>query len=267
MSAGRDRYGVEYWESVAERWTGRRTGRLWRTHSDAVNARWLSEWLPDGRARRCLKTDLFDEAVATGLFPCLADRAATVVGVDLTTATARRARERHPELRAARGDLRRLPFADGSFDVIVSNSSLDHFQVLADLVAALDELHRVLAPGGVLLLTLDNPANPVVALRNALPFRLARGLGIVPYYVGATVGPRRLPALLRERGFEVERVTTLLHCPRLVALRLAGALERLAGPRGQRLFLRGLLKCEGLAAWPTRSVSGHFVAARAVRPR
>lgn len=267
MKDGRDSYGAEYWESVAERWGDRRTGWLWRAHSDAVNARWLSEWLPEGRARRCLKTDLFDEAMATGLFPCLAARAVLVVGIDLTTATARRARERHPDLRASRGDVRQLPFADGSFDLVVSNSSFDHFPTLAELVASLTEVHRVLVPGGVLLLTLDNPANPVVAFRNALPFRLARGLRIVPYYVGATVGPRRLPALLRERGFEVERVTTLLHCPRLVSLRMAGVLERLAGPRAQRLFLRGLLKCEGLAAWPTRSVSGHFVAVRAVRPR
>mgnify|MGYP006138370175 CR=1 FL=1 len=34
--------------------------------------------------------------------------------------------------------------------------------------------------------------NPVVRLRNALPFGLLRRTGLVPYYVGATCGPRRL---------------------------------------------------------------------------
>jgi len=42
----------------------------------------------------------------------------------------------------------RLPFADGSFDLAVSNTVFEHVE---DLEAALSEIHRVLRPGGRLV--------------------------------------------------------------------------------------------------------------------
>src|SRR5204863_8026948 len=74
-----------------------------------------------------------------------------------------------PTRRSSDLDVRALPFADGSFDVVVSTSTLDHFQARADIDTALRELHRVLASDGLAVVTLDNPWNPLVALRNALP--------------------------------------------------------------------------------------------------
>jgi len=50
----------------------------------------------------------------------------------------------------ARLDVTRLGLADGSVDTVVCVSVLEHVD---DLTAALDELRRVVAPGGVLLLT------------------------------------------------------------------------------------------------------------------
>jgi SAM-dependent methyltransferase len=44
-----------------------------------------------------------------------------------------------------RGDARRLPFADASFDVVITSEVLEHIQ---DDVAAIAEMVRVLAPGG-----------------------------------------------------------------------------------------------------------------------
>ncbi len=43
----------------------------------------------------------------------------------------------------------RLPFPDGSFDVVTSTASLHHWKEPA---AALDDIHRVLKPGGQALL-------------------------------------------------------------------------------------------------------------------
>jgi SAM-dependent methyltransferase len=43
------------------------------------------------------------------------------------------------------GDVRRMPFADGAFDVIIDFGTLYH---IARSQAALDEIARVLAPGG-----------------------------------------------------------------------------------------------------------------------
>jgi SAM-dependent methyltransferase len=55
--------------------------------------------------------------------------------------------ERHPEIVA---DAAALPFADASFEFILSTEMLEH---VLDPVKVLAEMHRVLAPGGTLILT------------------------------------------------------------------------------------------------------------------
>ena len=240
------------WDAVLASWRETPGTALLRAYSDGANRRLLERWLP-ARAGRLLKTDVFDEAVAGGLSPFLASRAHEVVAVDASAAAVAAAQRRHPELEAHVADVRALPFDDGSFDAVVSNSTLDHFPTLVDVEAAVRELHRVLEPGGLLVLTLDNPWNPLVALRNALPFRPLARLGLVPYYVGATCGPHRLRRLLGDAGFQVEEVAAVLHVPRVVA-------------RGLRPRLRLLLAAEGVERWPTRFLTGQFVAARARKP-
>ncbi len=53
---------------------------------------------------------------------------------------------RYKGLRVMQASATRLPFGEGSFDAVVSRAVFEH---LPDLPAALDELNRVLAPGGV----------------------------------------------------------------------------------------------------------------------
>jgi ubiquinone/menaquinone biosynthesis C-methylase UbiE len=74
-----------------------------------------------------------------------------VVGLDLAAGMVGRARDL--ALRAgldgrglwSQGDGHRLPFADRSFDLVVSSFALHHWE---DAVGVLDEIARVLAPGG-----------------------------------------------------------------------------------------------------------------------
>jgi SAM-dependent methyltransferase len=242
-------YDSGHWDAVVTSWQETRGSSLLRAYSDEVNRRLLERWLPR-ECGRVLKTDVFDEAVAEGLTAFLATRAERVTAVDASAETVAAARRRRPELAARVADVRALPFEAGNFDAVVSTSTLDHFPSRADLETALGELHRVLAPGGVAIVTLDNPWNPLVALRNALPFR---PLALVPYYVGATLGPRGLRAALERAGFVVEELAAVMHAPRLAA-------------RVVRPPLRLLLAAERLERWPTRFVTGQFVAARARRP-
>lgn len=252
-----------YWDAVHSSWQRSRPQELWRRHSDAVDIAWLRALLPAGRARRMLKTDLFNEGIGPGLYPDLAPAAESVIGMDLSVGAARAAGAQYPALLAVGADVRRLPFASGSFDLIVSNSTLDHFESAADIPRSLVEMQRVLRTGGHLLVSLDNRANPFVALRNSAPGPLLQRLGIVPYYVGATFGPRRLRRALQESGFQVISASAVLHCPRVVAVAACSIVERLCGPAGRARFLRLLVGFERLGRLPTRYVSGHLIVVKA----
>jgi len=257
-----------YWDSVLAAWEPTLAHRLWRAHSDAVNVRLLRRWLvgtsPGGKV---LKTDLFDEAVGEGLYPELAARHGEVIGVDVAPAVVREARVRHPQMEAQVADVRTLPFDDGTFDVVVSNSTLDHFDSIAELALAASELSRVIRPGGRLLVTLDNRQNPVVALRTSLSFGAMRRLRIVPYFVGKTCGRRGLVAILERCGLRVRETTAVMHCPPKLAGAYAarGADSTLSSHDAER-YLDCVLRFEALASAPVRYFTGHFIAALAVKP-
>lgn len=250
-----------YWDRIRAGWNGTTHG-LWRAHSDAVNLALVRRWLPQAPGR-VLKTDLFDEAVGTGLAGELASAGDPVVGMDLAPGVVRDARAKNETIDAVACDVRSLPFRGAAFDTVVSNSTLDHFTTMEELETALGELARVLAPGGRLVLTLDNPRNPLVAVRNALPFRWVRAAGLVPYYVGATLGPRDIEAALERAGLDVVALDAVLHVPRAPAVALASLLQRTRRPALRRAFLAFAGAFETLSRLPTRFLTGHYVAALA----
>jgi SAM-dependent methyltransferase len=69
------------------------------------------------------------------------------------------------------GDMREMPFADASFDGVVSVAAIDHLD-RAGVEKALSEVARVLQPGGQFLLVVVNPDGWVKA---ALPFAHGHG--------------------------------------------------------------------------------------------
>jgi SAM-dependent methyltransferase len=264
----------DYWDSVGTDWCRRRPYKLWREFSDrhqsALLARRMGGHIRSriaaGERLDLLKTDLFDEVAGRGVVPWLIESGVHVTGVDLAPQIVAEAVARNPGLEAVVADVRSLPFADASFAVVFSGSTLDHFGVVADIHVALREICRVLRPGGTLILTLDNLDNPVVRLRNGPLLGLLRRIGIVPYQVGATLGHRRLEREVRAAGFEVAATNAVLHCPRVLAVAVAGAMERL-GRSWQEAFIRGAASWESLGRWPTRWLTGHYVAIHAVKAR
>jgi SAM-dependent methyltransferase len=77
-----------------------------------------------------------------------------VVGIDGSAAQIAEAARRAGGPAYLRGRAERLPFPAGSFDAVVTCLVLEH---LADLDAALDEVARVLAPGGRFVLFTNHP--------------------------------------------------------------------------------------------------------------
>jgi SAM-dependent methyltransferase len=73
-----------------------------------------------------------------------------VVGLDLSAAELSEARKRGRTNPLVRGDAAALPFADDGFDAVVSSAGL---MVVGRVGRVLDEIARVLRPGGVLAAT------------------------------------------------------------------------------------------------------------------
>lgn len=110
---------------------------------------------------------VLDLACGTGdLTFAAAARGARVVGLDVThrmlqlgaSRASRAPRTRHPVF--VQGDMTELPFANAEFDVVTTGYGLRN---VPDLARALDEIQRVLRPGGTLVsLDFNRPANAVV---------------------------------------------------------------------------------------------------------
>ncbi len=240
---------VDYWVQAGEDLRVRGANRAWRAYCDGLNAGWLRRALPERSYRRALKTDLYDEAVGGGLEVGVAD---WVMGIDVAASTARLARERRG-LAALAADVRELPFGDGTFDLVVSFSTLDHFQAAGEISRALREIRRVMAAGGVLALTLDNLSNPIVRLRNRMPWPLLVRTGLVPYYVGASLSYGQLRRVLTESGFRMLDSTAIMHGPRVLMVPLAG--------RGVGRWLKPVFDgFERLEKLPTRNWTGLYLA-------
>jgi len=238
---------------------------LWRRHSDAVNIRLLHRWLKPAKTDAILKTDLFDESSSTGIYPALALYAKTIVGIDIAEPVIRAAADQYPEIRAVPADVRAIPFKDAQFDAIFSNSTLDHFTARSDIETSIGELGRVLKNNGILIITLDNISNPVVALRNALPSNLLRRFGILPYFIGKSVSAAQLHEMLRKAGFRIIKTEYILHAPRIFAVAASRLLQAIAGKKIQDKFLSFLMRWEGLSQLPAQSLTGYFTAVKAVK--
>jgi 2-polyprenyl-3-methyl-5-hydroxy-6-metoxy-1,4-benzoquinol methylase len=91
----------------------------------------------------------------------LARAGARVTGCDFSAAalhaasTKLRAGESQPAA-LIQGDAQNLPFADNSFDMVISCETIEH---LPDVQSAIRGMHRVTRPGGKLFLTTPNYAN------------------------------------------------------------------------------------------------------------
>lgn len=105
----------------------------------------LDRYAPD-TGQRLATLDL---ASATGMsFRFLTDRC-DVRGVDISDETIRLCARRGID-RIVQGDALALPFADASFDLVLALDAFEHFE---DDQLAMDEVFRVLRPGGLLVAT------------------------------------------------------------------------------------------------------------------
>jgi SAM-dependent methyltransferase len=134
-----------------------------------------------------------------------------VFGLDLSPAMVELARRAYPDLRFDVGSMTALDLADGVLSGVVARYSIIHTPPEA-LPTVFAEFHRVLAPGGHLLLAFqadDEPAEPAEPSAAAGPARAAEPARPFHHKVSLAYrwSPDRLVALLRQAGFrEVARL-------------------------------------------------------------
>jgi SAM-dependent methyltransferase len=82
------------------------------------------------------------------LSKALAEAGASVIGIDASAEylAGARSRRSHPNITYQGGDIRRMQFADASFDAAVSTLALD---VLPEIEQVVSEMSRVTRPGGI----------------------------------------------------------------------------------------------------------------------
>ena len=142
----------------------------------------------------------------------------------------------------AEADVTDLPYDDEQFDAAVSTQV---YEYVADMPRALAEVRRVLAPGGRLLV-IDSDWDSIVWRSND-DERMARVLRAWDDHLVHRDLPRRLPQLLREAGFDLERtvVVPMLNVGYEPETYSAGAMGLIAG----YVAGRGDVSADEAAAW------------------
>ena len=120
---------------------------------------------------------------------------AEAVGLDLARAMLRQAQQLDDTGPLCQGNLRRLPFASGSFDAVWCFAALGHLPPAA-IPHALAEFRRVLKGGWL-----------YVVIRQGAGVRVASWEGALPRYF-TDLTPETLTAALRAAGFTVHQQNT-----------------------------------------------------------
>jgi SAM-dependent methyltransferase len=147
---------------------------------------------------------LVDVACGAGLAIELAcARGATCAGIDASSRLVGIARDRNPEADLRVGDMYAMPWADASFDVATSFRG-----IWGTTTEALSEMHRVLAPGGRVGLTVWGHIKVSSGAWALMPFRLAESAKVEHQAAMVALGrPGVGEDLLRRYGFvDVARV-------------------------------------------------------------
>jgi len=140
---------------------------------------------------------VLDLGCAEGSFPQEAT-SATVVRVDRQAP-----KHRGDRLRFVQSDAAKLPFVDQTFDAVISNHSLEHFD---DLVGSLREIGRVISPIGSLFVAVPDAST--------LTDKLYRWLGRGGGHVNAFTSSSETAASI-ERASGLPHVATRMLCSSL----------------------------------------------------
>jgi ubiquinone/menaquinone biosynthesis C-methylase UbiE len=138
---------------------------------------------------------------------------ARVTGIDLSEGMIQEAKHElsaagRPDVTVAVGDATRLEFAAEAFDKILCSEVIEH---IPDAELAVSEMHRVLKPGGCLVVSTPNRRSWYGFDRYVIWMRLLRRRWDHPFDNWRTIADLR--ALLERHGFRVMTSVTVCYLP------------------------------------------------------
>jgi len=262
---------AEHWDSVARGWSRKSyANEILAEHKRNTYLRLIAGWADVAASRMILKTDLFAEAFGPEQYLFYLAPPEGIVGIDVSRNIVKQAGKQAAGHNIDSSgylccDVKHLPFRDNSFDLIISDSTLDHFPTEEDIVVSIKELGRILHPGGSLILTIDNKSN--LTYPPFIMFRLWMKLKLAPYYIGRTLSRPKMKQTIEDSGMYIAESTTIFHYPHpdgLVRL-VERFVHNLGRGRLDKVIKKALVFTDWLGERRSRYFTGRYLAIKAVK--
>jgi SAM-dependent methyltransferase len=198
-----------FWSGVGEQFPDLGGAVSTRYYSDNER-RLFTEHFPSLAGLKILKTDLWDEAKNTRILAWASRQGALAYGIDISAPIVTQARDAFDaghSLHGSIADVRDLPFLDASFDAVYSMGTIEHFD---ETEHAIEEMARVLKPGGLAIVGVPNRHDPF--LRPLLATAL-QAAGLYGYGYEKSYSRRALRVMLEKAGLDVVAETAILFIP------------------------------------------------------
>lgn len=148
------------------------------------------------------KFKIIDVGCGTGAFTSrIKKHGFDLMALDISPKCISYAQAKHPEIEFMIGDIEKTNFNDETFDVILLSGILHHFP---NLSAVLNECHRILKRGGIILCYDPNGANPFMWMCRAKrsPFYSSKGITENERLINS----KEIYTALTSRGFSESKV-------------------------------------------------------------
>ena len=208
------RYTRQLFSTIADRYD-----LITAVLSYGQDARWKRKLIDLARVQRGER--VLDLACGTGdIAFAAAAHGARVVGLDITHRMLQLAAQKSGSVALVAGDMTSLPFTPRTFDLVTTGYGLRN---VPDLTIAIDEIVRVLRPGGRLLSLDFNRPRPALVRAAYLSYLTVVGAALgwllhrdpdtyryIPASISRYPGAAGVARLLSSRGFTNVRVIPLL---------------------------------------------------------
>jgi ubiquinone/menaquinone biosynthesis C-methylase UbiE len=211
---------LKSYQPLVDKYTRQATyyDRRWNLHWGEATLRATVDAVPWNELRRVLDvgcgTGSLEESARAKLAVSPDGKSASLhlIGVDIALPMLQLAREKlngtsgsHPRIHWANSPAEHLPFASGSFDGLICNNSFHYYK---SALPVLMEFHRVLHPGGTLILA-DWCRDFITPKVGYWLLRFAHHTHIHRYALSRVYGSQEMQSLVTKAGFQaaaVERI-------------------------------------------------------------